>query len=71
MIQREADRGSKVDELIPFGIAISVAMPGVVEVYAQAQARLGIRPRPAVAGLLACAIAGMIFMEITQQISPD
>jgi hypothetical protein len=43
MIQREADRGSKVDELIPFGIAISVAMPGVVEVYAQAQARLGIR----------------------------
>jgi hypothetical protein len=48
VIQREADRGSKVDELIPFGIAISVAMPGVVEVYAQAQARLGIRPRPAV-----------------------
>jgi hypothetical protein len=48
VIQREADRGSKVDELIPFGIAVSVAMPGVVEVYAQAQARLGIRPRPAV-----------------------
>ena len=23
------------------------------------------------AGLLACAIAGMIFMEMTQQISPD
>jgi hypothetical protein len=25
----------------------------------------------ALAGLLACAIAGMIFMEMTQQISPD
>jgi hypothetical protein len=48
VIQREADRGSKVDELVPFGIAVSVAMPGVVDVYAQARARLGIRPRPAV-----------------------
>jgi hypothetical protein len=48
IIQREADRGSKVDELIPFGIAVSVAMPSVVEVYAQAQARLGIKPRPMV-----------------------
>ena len=25
----------------------------------------------ALAGLLACAIAGMIFMEMTQQVSPD
>jgi hypothetical protein len=25
----------------------------------------------ALAGLLACAIAGMIFLEMTQQISPD
>ena len=25
----------------------------------------------ALAGLIACAIAGMIFLEMTQQISPD
>lgn len=48
VIQREADRGSKVDELVSFGVAVSVAMPGVVEVYAQARARLGVRPQPAV-----------------------
>jgi hypothetical protein len=44
IIQREADGGSKVDELIPFGLAVSVAMPGAVEIYVQAQARVGIRP---------------------------
>jgi hypothetical protein len=44
IIQREADRGSKVDELIPFGLAVSIAMPGAVEIYVQAQARVGIRP---------------------------
>jgi hypothetical protein len=48
MIQREIDRGPKVDELVPFGLAVSIAMPGVVEVYDQARARLGITPRPLV-----------------------
>lgn len=48
VIQREPDRGSKIDELVPFGLAVSIAMPGVVDVYAQVQARLGIRTRPPV-----------------------
>lgn len=41
IVQREPD---KIDELVPFGLAVSVAMAGAVEIYAQAQARVGIRP---------------------------
>jgi hypothetical protein len=47
-IQREPDRGAKVDESTPFGLAVSIAMPGVVQVYDQARLRLGLAVRPAV-----------------------
>jgi hypothetical protein len=33
-------RGTTVDEMVPFGLAITVTMPGVVEVYDQARARI-------------------------------
>lgn len=45
VVQREPDRGGNVDELVPFGLAITVTMPGIVEVYDQARARIA----PAVA----------------------
>lgn len=49
VVQREPDRGTNVDELVPFGLAITVTMPGVVEVYDQARARIApavtVRPR--------------------------
>lgn len=48
VVQREPDRGGNVDELVPFGLAVTVTMPGVVEVYDQARARIapavGVRP---------------------------
>jgi hypothetical protein len=47
-IQREPDRGAKADETVPFGLAVSIAMPGVVQVYDQARARVGLQVRPAV-----------------------
>lgn len=40
VVQREPDRGAGIDELVPFGIAVTVTMPNVVEVYSQARARI-------------------------------
>lgn len=40
VVQREPDRGADIDELVPFGLAVTVAMPGIVEVYDQARARI-------------------------------
>lgn len=40
IIQREPDRGSKIDEQVPFGVAVTVAMPGIIEVYNEARARI-------------------------------
>lgn len=47
-IQREPDRGAKADENVPFGLAVSIAMPGVVQLYDQARARVGLQVRPPV-----------------------
>lgn len=47
-IQREPDRGAKADENVSFGIAVSIAMPGVVQLYDQARARVGLQVRPSV-----------------------
>jgi hypothetical protein len=44
-IQRERDQGTPVDEAIPFGLAVTVEMPGAVQVYDQVLARIQIRPR--------------------------
>jgi hypothetical protein len=40
MVQREPDRGAKIDEQVPFGLAVTITMPGVVEVYNQARTRV-------------------------------
>jgi hypothetical protein len=40
VVQREPDRGTNIDELVPFGLAVTVTMPGIVEIYDQARARI-------------------------------
>lgn len=44
-IQRDPDPGSPIDDLVPFGLAVTVAMPGELRLYEQVQDR--VRPRPA------------------------
>ncbi len=44
-IQREPDNGLPIDDNVPFGLAVTVCMPGVIELYEQARQRLGIAPR--------------------------
>ena len=44
-VQRDPDQGLTVDEAVPFGLAISLTMPGVVEIYEQVRQRLGIAVR--------------------------
>ncbi|MFC3320449.1 hypothetical protein [Mesorhizobium cantuariense] len=44
-IQRDADPAAPVDELVPFGLAVSLAMPGEIRLYDQVRAR--VQPRPA------------------------
>ncbi len=39
-IQRDPDQGIVVDDPIPFGLAISIAMPGVVGIYDEVRQRL-------------------------------
>lgn len=39
-VQRGADQGEAVDEAVPFGLAISLAMPGENEIYQQVRQRL-------------------------------
>lgn len=43
-VQREPDQVGIHDDPIPFGLAVTIAMPGVVEIYEQVQQRLGIQP---------------------------
>lgn len=43
-VQRDPDQGATIDEPIPFGLAVTLAMPGVIEIYAQVRQRLGLRP---------------------------
>jgi hypothetical protein len=47
-VQREKDQGAVVDEMIPFGLAVTLQMPGAIEVYDQVLARVSVRPRPQV-----------------------
>ena len=44
-IQREKDRGMPVDDPIPFGLAVTIEMPGVVQIYDQVRASITIKPR--------------------------
>lgn len=43
-IQREPDPAGPVDELVPFGLAVTLAMPGEVRLYDQVRDR--VQPRP-------------------------
>ena len=47
-IQRERDQGTPIDEVIPFGLAVTVEMPGAVQVYDEVLSSIQIRPRPRV-----------------------
>lgn len=45
-VQRDPDRGGVViDDSIPFGLAVTIAMPGVIEIYDQVRQRLRIPER--------------------------
>ncbi len=44
--QRDPDQGADIDDPIDFGIAVTLSMPGVVELYDEVRQRLGI-PLPA------------------------
>jgi hypothetical protein len=39
-VQRDPDQGVAVDDPIPFGLAVTIAMPGVIGVYEQVRQRL-------------------------------
>lgn len=43
-IQREPDPASPVDDLVPFGLAVTIAMPGELRLYDQVRNR--VQPRP-------------------------
>ena len=47
-VQREPDNGLPIDDEVPFGLAVTVCMPGVVDIYEEVRQRLGIaiRARP-------------------------
>lgn len=45
VVQRDPDPGTPIDEAVPFGLAVTVAMPGIVGLYTQIAQRLGIAPR--------------------------
>jgi hypothetical protein len=44
-VQRDPDQGLPIDDPIPFGLAITLTMPGVLQVYDQVRQRLAIAPR--------------------------
>ncbi|MEC9347670.1 MAG: S8 family peptidase [Pseudomonadota bacterium] len=44
-VQRDPDQGGPVDDPVPFGLAVTLTMPGVVEIYDQVRQRLDLRAR--------------------------
>lgn len=44
-VQRENDQGVPVDDAIPFGLAVTVEMPGEGRVYDQVRASIAVQPR--------------------------
>ncbi|MCW6530755.1 S8 family peptidase [Sphingomonas sp. MMSM20] len=44
-IQREKDQGTPIDEPVSFGLAVTVEMPGVAEIYAQVHEFVAVKPR--------------------------
>lgn len=47
-IQRERNQGAPIDEATPFGLAVTIEMPGALQVYDQVRAGIQIQPRPLV-----------------------
>jgi hypothetical protein len=47
-VQRDPDQGMIIDDAVPFGLAVTLAMPGMVEIYEQVRQRLGLGVRPVV-----------------------
>jgi hypothetical protein len=47
-VQRDPDQGVPIDEPIPFGLAVTITMRGIVEIYEQARQRLEIAQRATV-----------------------
>lgn len=44
-IQRERDQGIPIDEAIPFGLAVTLEMPGTATIYQDIHASIAIKPR--------------------------
>lgn len=44
-VQRERDQGTPIDEPIPFGLAVTIEMPGEIDVYNQVLANIQVKPR--------------------------
>jgi hypothetical protein len=44
-VQRERDQGTPVDDAIPFGLAVTVQMPGAIQVYDQVLPSIKLQPR--------------------------
>lgn len=45
VIQRDPDPSTPVDETVPFGLAVTIEMPGVAGIYEQVRQRLAVQPR--------------------------
>ncbi|WP_162252005.1 S8 family peptidase [Mesorhizobium sp. Root552] len=48
-IQRERDQGTPIDEPIPFGLAVTLEMPGAATIYQEVHANIVVKPRVRVA----------------------
>ena len=44
-IQREKDQGTPIDDPIPFGLAVTLEMPGAQQIYADVRANIAIQPQ--------------------------
>ena len=44
-VQRQPDQGVEIDEPIPFALAVTLAMPGVTQIYDEVQARIALVAR--------------------------
>ncbi len=44
-VQRDPDQAITIDEPIPFGLAVTLTMPGAVQIYEQVRQRLAIMQR--------------------------
>jgi hypothetical protein len=47
-VQRDPDQGVTIDDPVPFGLAVTLAMPGVLQIYEQVLERLRLAARAAV-----------------------